>query len=217
MVPGDYMTLVVEDTGVGIQPELVERIFEPFFTTKEPGKGTGLGLAMVYAIVKQYGGYTQVESTPGVGTTFTIYLPRTDAGPAATAGPLSERGRNGTERILLVEDEAGVRRSIQRILSIHGYTVLEARNGVEALRVLEEPDSRVDLVMTDLVMPEMGGRELVARLRSAGYTPRVLVMSGYDEQAVLRGEPLPAGVHFLEKPFTLEGILQAVRATIDGS
>jgi PAS domain S-box-containing protein len=213
--PGAYVTLAVEDTGVGIPPELQARIFEPFFTTKPMGEGTGLGLATVYGIVKQWGGYTAVESVPGVGTTFTIYLPRRGGTPQPEAREPAGQLPAGTETVLVVEDEAAVRTSIQRILARQGYTVIEARHGADALRVLDEAAGRIDLVLTDLVMPEMGGRELIAEFRARSAGSRILVMSGYDQEAAMRGEALPAGTPFLEKPFTVEGLLRGVRAALD--
>ncbi len=215
--PGAYVTLAVEDTGVGIPPELQARIFEPFFTTKPVGQGTGLGLATVYGIVKQWGGYTAVESVPGEGATFTIYLPRQEgATPQPEGSEVAERLPTGTETVLVVEDEAAVRSSIRRILTRQGYTVIEARHGADALRVIDEATERIDLVLTDLVMPEMGGRELIAEFRARSTGSRILVMSGYDKEAAMRGEALPAGTPFLEKPFTVDGLLRGVRAALDG-
>ena len=217
LVPGEYVTLAVEDTGVGIPAELQSRIFEPFFTTKDVDRGTGLGLATVYGIAKQYGGYVMVSSEVGRGATFTVFLPRADAGDEA--GPvkprIARRLPTGTERVLVVEDEPTVRTSIQRVLQLHGYTVLEARNGAEALRIAEQAEEPIDMVMTDLIMPVMGGRELVGALRARGADPAIMVISGYDEQAALQGDPLPGNARFLEKPFTMESLLHTVRATLD--
>jgi two-component system cell cycle sensor histidine kinase/response regulator CckA len=229
--PGHYVTLAVADAGVGMDAVTQARVFDPFFTTKPIGHGTGLGLATVYGIVKQCGGYTAVASAPGAGTTFTVYLSRharTDerpeaprlAAPAGTTTVPGPRGAEtmsvagGTETVLVVEDERAVRNSIRRILVRHGYTVLEARHGVDALRLLDAPRP-VDLVLTDLVMPEMGGRELIAELRTRRPGLPILALSGYDERAALRGEALPAGVRFLEKPFTVDGLLHSVRAVLD--
>jgi PAS domain S-box-containing protein len=211
---GAYVALDVEDSGVGMDAATQTRIFEPFFTTKEVGKGTGLGLATVYGIVKQVGGYVAVESAPGKGAAFTIYLPRQE-GQATRVGRPADRLPGGTETILVVEDEASVRNSIKRILTRQGYTVLEARHGADALQVIDETRQSIDLVMTDLMMPEMGGRELVPALQALPKPPRVVVMSGYDEQAVMGGKALPSSTSFLEKPFTVEGVLQAVRAALD--
>jgi PAS domain S-box-containing protein len=213
--PGAYVTLDVADTGIGIPPELQARVFEPFFTTKEPGKGTGLGLSTVYGIVKQYGGYTAVRSTPGHGTTFTVFLPAHAGEPEAACTRPARHLPRGTETVLIVEDEETVRSSMRRILELHGYTVLEASHGAAALQLLAGRAERPDLVMTDLIMPVMGGRELIAELRSRGLASKIVVISGYDEEAALRGEPLPTGAGYLEKPFTLEGLLQTVRSAID--
>jgi PAS domain S-box-containing protein len=217
---GAYVVVAVEDSGIGMSREVQEHIFEPFFTTKGVGKGTGLGLSTVYGIVKQIGGAIDVASAPGAGTTFTVFVPRylgtTHAGDDAVA--VSPPG--GHETILVVEDESTVRSSVRRILARHGYTVLEARHGAEALRLMETrpapPDAEaVRLVVTDLVMPEMGGHDLIASLRVRPDAPRLLVMSGYDEHAAVEGEALPADIPFLEKPFTVEGLLRAVRAALD--
>jgi two-component system, cell cycle sensor histidine kinase and response regulator CckA len=213
--PGLYVTFAVEDTGLGMDPQTQARIFEPFFTTKELGRGTGLGLSTVYGIVKQWGGYVSVESALTHGTAFTIYLPRQEG----VAEPLEQRvaGRlpGGDETILLVEDEASVRGSIRRILTRQGYSVLEARHGADALQIVDETVGPIALVLTDLMMPEMNGRELIAELQRRPSAPAILAMSGYDEQAAVRGKPLPPETTFLEKPFTVEGLLQAVRTVLD--
>jgi two-component system cell cycle sensor histidine kinase/response regulator CckA len=211
---GKYVTLAVEDTGIGMDAATQARIFEPFFTTKEVGKGTGLGLSTVYGIVKQWGGYIAVESAPGAGATFTVYLPRHE-GQATAESTAEARLPTGTETVLVVEDETAVRNSIRRILTRQGYMVLEARHGTDALRVFDAAQRRVDLVVTDLMMPEMGGRQLMAELGARPAAPRILVISGYDEQVTLKGERLPAGTRFLEKPFTVPGLLQSVRAALD--
>lgn len=215
--PGDYVTLEVEDDGIGMSPELQTRVFEPFFTTKALGQGTGLGLATVYGILKQYGGYTAVRSAVGLGTTFTLYLPRQE-GAAPVEGPADARPLpTGAETVLVVDDEAAVRNSVRRILTRHGYTVFEARHGAEALDVLgdKEPGA-IDLVITDLVMPEMGGWDLIAELSHTSNPPRVLVISGYDEHAAGHAGGFPAGTTLIEKPFTMEALLRMVRAALDG-
>ena len=214
--PGAYVTLGVTDTGMGMDVPTQARIFDPFFTTKEPGKGTGLGLSTVYGIVEQSGGHIAVESAPGRGATFTIFLPR-HAGPALAAeGQVDRRGLpGGTETLLVVEDEAAVRSSARRLLESHGYTVIEARHGADALRSLEEGDRQIDLVLTDLVMPEMGGRELVERLRTRHPAMKVLFMSGYSERAVNTGGAMPPGTGFLEKPFTVEQLTRRTREMLD--
>jgi two-component system cell cycle sensor histidine kinase/response regulator CckA len=212
---GAYVTLSVSDTGVGMDVPTQARIFDPFFTTKEAGKGTGLGLSTVYGIVEQSGGHIAVESAPGQGTTFTIFLPR-HVGPATAAGQPDRRGLpGGTESLLLVEDEASVRSSARRLLERHGYTVIEARHGAEALRMVEAGDRRIDLVITDLVMPEMGGRELVERLHARHPGLKVLFMSGYSERLVASGGIMPPGTGFVEKPFTVEQLMRRTREVLD--
>jgi two-component system, cell cycle sensor histidine kinase and response regulator CckA len=215
--PGPYVTLSVSDNGVGMDVQTQARIFEPFFTTKRSAKGTGLGLSTVYGIVEQSGGHITVESAPGQGSTFTIFLP-SHAGPAlAEAGEPDPRALpRGHETLLLVEDEASVRSSARRLLERHGYTVIEARHGAEALRIMEEGGRQVDLVLTDLVMPEMGGREMVERLRARHPGIKVLFMSGYSERAVAQGGVMPPGTGFMEKPFTVEQLTRRTREILDG-
>ncbi|MBA3345765.1 MAG: PAS domain S-box protein [Gemmatimonadales bacterium] len=213
---GAYAVLTVRDTGVGMAPSTRARVFEPFFTTKEPGKGTGLGLSSVYGIVEQSGGHITVESSLAEGATFTIYL-RKHAGPERSQAKKGQRKTLplGTETILLVEDETAVRNSARRLLERHGYTVLEARHGVDALRLLEETGRNVDLVLSDVVMPEMGGRELVERLRAERPQLKVVYMSGYTEQAITSGGVLPPRTAFLEKPFTVDQLMRLVRELLD--
>jgi len=216
--PGAYVTVTVADTGVGMDPDTQARIFEPFFTTKEPGKGTGLGLSTVYGIVRQSGGQVTVESVPGQGSTFTVFLPRYEGpGDALPARPDRRALPGGREILLLVEDEAAVRSSARRLLERYGYTVLEARHGADALRIVEEGASGpVDLVLTDLVMPEMGGRELVERLRTRRPSLKVLYMSGYTEKAITDDGIMPPHTGFVEKPFTVEQLLRRLRELLDG-
>jgi signal transduction histidine kinase/HAMP domain-containing protein len=214
--PGPYVLLVVSDTGKGMDKATQAHIFEPFFTTKPVGHGTGLGLSTVYGIVKQSGGYIWVYSELDRGTTFKIYLP---AVPATARSAEADREVNpqiagGPERILLVEDEPNVRRIARRILERNGYTVLEASNGAEAMRVLERRQEPIALVLTDLVMPEMGGRELAQKLRIVSPTSRVLFMSGYTEDAVLRQSVMEPGAVFLDKPFTFDTLIRKVREAL---
>jgi two-component system cell cycle sensor histidine kinase/response regulator CckA len=215
--PGAYVRLSVRDTGVGMDVATQARIFDPFFTTKETGQGTGLGLSTVYGIVEQSGGHIAVESAPGQGATFTIYLPR-HAGPGAGVVPPVDRRRlpGGTETLLLVEDEAAVRSSARRLLERHGYTVIEARHGADGLRIVEQGDQKIDLVLTDLVMPEMGGRELVERLRARHPALKVLFMSGYSQRALTVDGTMPPATGFVEKPFTVEQLTQRLREILDG-
>jgi PAS domain S-box-containing protein len=214
--PGSYVALTVGDNGAGIDPANHARIFEPFFTTKEPGKGTGLGLSTVYGIVQQSGGHVTVESAPGRGSTFTILLPRHLGGEPAAASKVDRRRLpGGTETLLLVEDEAAVRSSARRLLERQGYTVLEARHGADALRIVEESGRHVDLVVTDLVMPEMGGKELAERLRAHRPALKVLFMSGYTEKAIAAGGVMPPHTGFVEKPFTVEQLMRRLREILD--
>ena len=211
--PGRYVRLQVRDTGHGMDEATRERLFDPFFTTKKLGHGTGLGLATVHGIVHQSDGAIQVESAPGAGATFTILLPE-------SAGPLTVQSRRptppprGSGTVLLVEDEAAVRATARRHLERHGYTVLEARHGADALLVWRDHQARIDLVLTDLRMPEMGGRALVAQLRVDAPDLPVVYMSGYPDQ----GSVLSDGAHeaFLEKPFSGATLLAAVGAAWSG-
>jgi two-component system cell cycle sensor histidine kinase/response regulator CckA len=213
--PGGYVSITVSDTGVGIETAAQTRIFEPFFTTKHGASGRGLGLSTVHGIVEQSGGYINVESASGQGTSFTIYLPRY-WGPEPAVGTADQRMPEvGTETLLLVEDEAAVRSSVRRLLEWHGYTVLEARNGADALRVYEENENGIDLVLTDVIMPEMGGHELIERLRARRPNLRVLFMSGYAEGAFARNGSMPPGTGFVEKPFTVETLMRRLREVLD--
>jgi signal transduction histidine kinase len=215
-LPGPYVLLSVSDTGKGMDKATQAHIFEPFFTTKPVGQGTGLGLSTVYGIVKQSGGYVWVYSEIDRGTTFKIYLPSVSSAPnvAEAEREAAPEPPGGPERILLVEDEPNVRRIARRILERNGYTVLEASNGVEALRMMEHRQEPIALVLTDLVMPEMGGRELASRLRIVSPTSRVLFMSGYTEDAVLRQSVMEPGSIFLDKPFTFDTLIRKVREAL---
>lgn len=209
--PGEYATLTVADTGVGMDEATRQRIFEPFFTTKALGQGTGLGLSTVYGIVTQTGGYITVHSEPGRGTTFRLYFPSV-AEPAADPKPAPAQTRpGGTETILIVEDEAAVRRLVHRILSGAGYTVRVAENHSEALSVVEESAGAVDLLLTDVVMPGLSGPDLADELRGQQPGLKVLYMSGYTEKlSVAEGAP------FIGKPFSTEGLTRKVREVLDG-
>ena len=214
--PGDYVVIDVSDTGTGMDEQTLQRIFEPFFTTKGPGKGTGLGLSTCYGIVHQSGGYISAESTVGRGTTFTIRLPRVDQ-PIEAEQPKPESAVPGqrSEVILVVEDEESVRRATRRILIKKGYTVLEASDGNEALQVMRSRP-KIDLLLTDLVMPGMGGRELVRALRSEGRAVPTLYMSGYTKDAVMRSE-LDPDIPVVEKPFSQDDLAAKVREVLDKS
>jgi CheY-like chemotaxis protein len=214
-----HVLLEVGDTGVGMSRDTREHAFDPFFTTKEAGKGTGLGLATVYGIVKQSGGYVWIYSEPGHGTTLKLYFPEVSSAAAFKTGeykviPKGEQVR-GSETILLVEDEEAVRRLTSRILEKRGYRVIPAQDGREAMEIGARESEQIDLVLTDIVMPGMNGRGLVERL--AGIRPGIksLYMSGYtDDDIVRRGFIEPSKV-FLQKPFTSEALLQTVRKVLD--
>jgi len=213
--PGPYVMLAVSDTGQGMSRETQARVFEPFFTTKEKGKGTGLGLSTVYGIVKQSGGSIWMYSEPGRGTTFKIYLPRVDALAEDKVVVPILNGLGGDETILLVEDEDSVREVASRILRRQGYVVVEARNGKEALKEFGERGREFDLIITDIVMPEMGGLELAQRVREWAPAARILFTSGYTEDAVLRRSFLEPGAEFIEKPFTPARLAERARQVLD--
>jgi len=214
VAPGPYAALVISDTGPGISSDALPHIFEPFFSTKPAGQGTGLGLATCYGIVRQAGGVILVDTAPGKGTTFRILLPRVDE-PAASAEPPSlPRGSNGSETVLFVEDEPAVRRIGVRILAEHGYRVLEAGSAAEALQVAASHGGPIHLLMTDMVMPHMGGAELARKLLEQRPALRVLYTSGYTQSAVVE-DPSDARVAFLGKPYVVETLLDKVRALLD--
>jgi PAS domain S-box-containing protein len=216
--PGHYTQLLISDTGCGMAPEVLNRVFEPFFTTKGPGKGTGLGLATVHGIVQESGGYISVTSEVGKGTSFNICLPsEMMQEPARAASDSAPEMPGGTETILLVEDEEGVRRVARLALEMHGYRVLQAKNGRDAIRLLESHPERIDMIVTDVVMPEMNGRQLAETLLPRLPGCKVMFMSGYNDDAVLRHGVLAAKTAFLQKPFTQAELLQKVRATLDGA
>jgi CheY-like chemotaxis protein len=210
--PGEYVSLSVSDTGVGISVEHLPRIFEPFFTTKEPGKGSGMGLAMVYGIVKNHGGWIDARSAAGRGTTFRILLPASPMMLAVpTALPKPELLAGGTETILFVDDEESLRLLATETLGSLGYTVLTARNGIEALARYAENRREIALVILDLIMPEMGGVETFRRLREIDPAARVLISSGYagdDQSEMLLAEGV-AG--FLRKPYRIGALAAAIR------
>ena len=206
----------VSDTGSGIAPDVLPRIFEPFFTTKEAGKGTGLGLATVFGIVRQHGGWVTVSSEPGQGTTFRIFLPAT-ADSAEQAGERAKPApRGGTETVLVVEDEPSVRMLVRAILQRRGYTVIEASSGVEALKLWDAHRAQVSLVLTDLVMPDgVNGQELARRLRADMPGLRVVFSSGYSSEIAGRELKLGAGENFLQKPFSADTLSEIVRRALD--
>lgn len=207
--------LTVTDTGTGMSAQIKEHLFEPFFTTKQPGHGTGLGLAVVYGIVKESGGQIDVMSEPGIGTTFRIYLPALEGEATAENHPDAATAPRGSETVLLVEDEDALRALISFVLQEQGYQVLEARRGEEALRLAETQPTPVALLLTDVVMPGMGGRALAERLTSRSPGTRVLYMSGYTDDAVVRHGILHKHVHFLLKPFSPTTLIHKVRDVLD--
>ncbi|QKV17685.1 cell cycle histidine kinase CckA [Oricola thermophila] len=219
---GEYVMIEVEDTGTGIEPDVLEKIFEPFFTTKEVGKGTGLGLSMVYGIVKQTGGFIYADSEIGKGTIFRIFLPRhiaaeTDAPVARPeeAGPEKKRDLSGTATVLLVEDEDAVRMGGVRALTSRGYTVHEASSGVEALEIIAELDGKVDIVVSDVVMPEMDGPTLLAEMRNSYPDIKFIFVSGYAEDAFAKNLPEGAKFGFLPKPFSLKQLATTVKEMLE--
>ena len=208
--------LTVSDNGIGMDAQTRERIFEPFFTTKAVGRGTGLGLSTVYGIIKQSGGNIWVYSEPGQGTTFKIFLPEAVSESVhRSAEPHQGDLPPGSERILLVEDEDSVRMLGKEILSACGYSVIEAANGAEALNLALNSEDPIDLVITDVVMPQMGGRELVERLSAANPQIRVLFTSGYTDDAILRHGIIDKGADFLQKPFTFDALSRKVRQLLE--
>jgi two-component system cell cycle sensor histidine kinase/response regulator CckA len=225
----DFVEIAVSDTGTGIAPDIMDKIFEPFFTTKDVGKGTGLGLSMVYGIIKQSGGYVFPESELGAGTVFRIFLPRhiaaeqpADLAPVAAAPQESKTAENDVDLtgksavVLLVEDEEAVRRGGKRMLETRGYTVHEAGSGVEALDILEELDGQVDIVVSDVVMPEMDGPTLLGEIRKTWPDMKFVFVSGFAEDAFARNLPEGSKFGFLPKPFSLKQLASTVREMLDG-
>ncbi|HEX9327158.1 MAG TPA: ATP-binding protein, partial [Reyranella sp.] len=232
MPAADYVRIDISDTGTGIPADIVDKIFEPFFSTKEVGKGTGLGLSTVYGIVKQTGGFVYVDSTPGEGTTFRIFLPRhrpeLEAQPEAQATngtgkegsaepPKPRPDLTGQGTILLVEDEDGLRSLNARGLRSRGYSVIEASNGIEAMEALDEKDGAVDLVVSDVVMPEMDGPTLLREMRKRNPNLKIIFVSGYAEEAFDKSLPENEQFAFLPKPFALSALVEKVKETMTAS
>jgi CheY-like chemotaxis protein len=213
--PGEYVLLSVSDNGIGMDKETLARVFEPFFTTKEVGKGTGLGLATVYGVVKQNEGFINAYSEPGQGTTFKIYLPRVQAVSSPKPEAVEERPLKGAETVLLVEDEEAILGLAQAILEQQGYTVLAARTPGEALELAERYAGVIQLLIADVVMPQMNGRELYKNVSALRPEIKVLFMSGYTANVIAHHGVLEEGVQFLEKPFTVRGLAEKVREVLD--
>ena len=219
LVPADYVLVEVQDTGHGIPADVRDKIFEPFFTTKEVGKGTGLGLSMVYGIVKQTGGYVFVDSEPGAGATFRILLPR-HIPEAVVEPPKPEIAKpaadlTGQGAILLVEDEEAVRAFASRALASRGYTVLEAESGLDALRVVENAGGKIDLIVSDVIMPEMDGPTMLTEMRKRGLTAKIIFVSGYADDAFAKNLPAGQDFQFLPKPFSLKQLIETVKGAMN--
>jgi CheY-like chemotaxis protein len=218
VVAGEYVMIAISDTGAGIADEIKPRLFEPFFTTKPQGEGTGLGLSMCYGIAKQVGGHISVYSELGRGTTFKVYLPRTERKETeqAPAPPRPEvTPSRGTETILLVEDDAALRDLAGIVLEKQGYRVLTATNGLEAAEIAERHSAEIDLLLTDVVMPQMGGKELADRLQPLHPRMKILFTSAYTEDAIVHHGILDPGIDFLRKPYTPTALSRQARATLD--
>ncbi len=216
--PGPHVVVSVSDTGIGMDAATQQHIFEPFFTTKDPGRGTGLGLAMVYGVIKQSGGNIWMYSEPGHGTTFKLYFPRARQGAAPESAPSPELDhRGGTETVLVVEDNDSLRRLTVGVLKANGYTVLEAANGGEALLIAEQHEGPIHLLLTDVVLPRLSGRKLAERLRAQRPETQVLYMSGYTDDAVVLHGALEPGLSFLQKPFRPDALTRRVREVLDGA
>jgi len=215
-VPGEYVMLSVSDDGCGMDRETMARIFEPFFTTKRVGEGTGLGLATVYGIIRQNNGTIQVYSEPGHGSTFKIYLPRcaTEAAPALAATPAGDL-RGGSETVLLVEDDAGLRDFAREMLENLGYALLTAATPNEAIHLAEEHAGEIHLVITDVVLPQMNGQELLQRLSARKPGLKCLFMSGYTANVISHRGVLKDGVNFLQKPFSMQELAAKVREVLE--
>ena len=214
--PGPYVMMAISDTGIGMDKEIQSHIFEPFFTTKGIGRGTGLGLSTVYGIVKQNHGYIWAYSEPGQGTTFKVYLPSVgEDAVSVEEKKISKDKLTGSETVLIVEDDSSIRKLARKVLQAYGYNVLDAEEGEQALRIIEEHEGPIHLLVTDVVMPKMSGRELAERLQSLRPEVKVIYMSGYTDDAIAHHGVLEQGVNFIEKPFTPKGLARKVREVLD--
>jgi CheY-like chemotaxis protein len=215
--PGRYAMLAVSDTGTGMDEAIKNCIFEPFFTTKEPGEGTGLGLAMVYGFVKSSGGFICVSSQPGQGTTFQLYFPQVqERGSSSMSRPDVSTPPRGSETVLLVEDDDAVRALARHVLQISGYTVLEASNGRDAVQLAENHQGQIHLLVTDVVLPFLGGQQIAVLLRAMKPDLKVLYCSGYPDDAIVQHGTLEGGAAFLQKPYSPFLLAQKVRDVLDG-
>jgi CheY-like chemotaxis protein len=217
MKPGNYAVLSVRDTGVGMDQATKARIFEPFFTTKEPGKGTGLGLSTVYGIVKQSKGYLLVDSEPGKGAGFTMFFPIVSGSVAKIPAPAPiRRPPRGSETILMVEDEGSLRAIVSDTLRASGYRVLEADDGLRAIELSDDTAERIDLLLTDVILPGLSGRSVAERLRATRPRMKVIYMSGYTDDFIAEHGVVSPHTVLLEKPFAIALLLLKVRETLDG-
>jgi hypothetical protein len=217
VTPGHYVLLAVSDIGTGIEADVLPHVFEPFFTTKAQGKGTGLGLSIVYSIVHQSGGHIWVYSEPGKGTTFKIYLPVAEqAEPVSQPAPVSVPTQQGSGIILLVEDQEAVREMLTKALTVRGYTVFDAAGGEEAIRLVAGHHGPIDLLITDVVMPQVSGRELAERMTAEHPGMRVLFMSGFADRAIVHHGMLSPGINYLQKPFPLSELARKVQEILKG-
>jgi nitrogen-specific signal transduction histidine kinase len=215
--PGRYVRLTVADSGRGMDEQTRERIFEPFFTTKEMGKGTGLGLATVYGIIKQHGGFIDVESAPGAGTSFHLYFPSAGTGGELPVSPDSQAPPGGSETVLVAEDDDIIRALVRSVLKEFGYQVIEAKDGEEAVRVFGENRDRIDLLLFDVIMPKKNGRAALDEIRARQPRAKVLFMSGYSADMISKEGILDEGVSFIPKPVSPSELLRKVREVLDGT